>query len=699
MDIGCFQVKRVLQDVEQKVRVRGRNEEMDRSKWLRTAEKKRAEVDSRRADLRGQVGKRFQTLERKDRLDKDIQPAPLMGGVPTAREQAGFQLLAQLLAEAGEQGRDILSAAAGLSQGVARQARPLALADALCARCEGLSELVLDLTDQLTAEVMGIRPAAVEELGGPRSGPSLEDDVARGWTPPATSRQHTLIPTTTLGAHPFADADTLEFMLDQLLVMLSSAASLATQSHCVQPDTEEARSVTSSPLSMMDSAMMAALKAQIDGEQSAEDLTESPPKSAVESWKRLKAKRKATLMANETVAQIAPILLKHGLMDFARQLKKYGFHRLPALRKASVGQLVQLGMSSTQATTLLRAVTGRGTAGEEEANDGRSSVTKRAHGVEISNEAWFYKAEMEPEPERPPVTMADLRPAPRRPSPRGHHVHGKTDAAIQSLVSGPGVDDVVKRDDRADANDEPAQRTIRPHQQTDSKFLEAEKKSVAQQHAKERVDYKEGVKRRALAVKKEMREEQEANDWLRARPADHRTIVVPEKASKDAAVKQVLRKGTQMPHLKGIIDHPGSSRKLLNDRTASELSTGSPAIGTTAGMRFSESSGSFGGQIYEQQSGSQQSLVELDNEIFFWKTKAPRTAHVHVGDPRFLPTGTVLGHTANASFTGRKFINRWSSLQSHSPESIESRKQALRVAKAWQPKTTRSFRVERVLGT
>eukprot|EP01043_Picozoa_sp_COSAG02_P001367 COSAG02_NODE_29_length_51136_cov_346.293317_2_plen_697_part_00 len=695
MDIGCFQVRRVLQDVEQRVQERARNKETERFRWQRTAEKKKAEANSRRTDLRGQVGKRFQTLERKQCLDQGTQLAPSTVGVPTAREQAGFVLLAQLLVEAGEQGRALLSAAAGLSKAAAGQAEPLALADALCARCEGLSELVLDLTDELTAEVMGIRPAAAEEHCAPQLAPNLEGDVAREWTPPAsTSRQHTLVRTTTLTAHPFADAETLEYMLDQLLAMVSSAASLATQSRCVQPDTKQGRPATNSPL----------MKDQSDGEQSAGHPADSSSKSAEKSWKLLKAKRKVSNISNETVAQVAPILLKHGLMDFARQLKKYGFHRLPALRKATVGQLVQLGMSSMQATTLLRAVTGNGTMGQAEAGGGRRSVTKRAHGVEISNEAWFYKAELEPEPEQHPVTMADLRPVSRRPSlparPVHGLVHGEKNAAIQSLVCNPGFDRMTKRvDDNADANDETAKRTGTPDQQTDTEFVEGEIKRAEQQRNEEAAEPKASIKRSGLAKQKELREEQEANDWLRARPAGHRAIVRDsEKAMKDATVKNTLRKVTQPPHLHGISNDLHSNRKPPKDRTGSELSIDSPAIGTIAAMRFSASSKSFGGQVYESQS-SQQELVELDNEIFFWKTKTPRTSQVYVGDPRFLPTaGTVRGSAAQASFTGGKFIERWSSLQAHSPETIESRKQALRVAKAWQPKTTRSFRVERVLG-
>lgn len=705
MDIGCFQVKRVLQDVEQKVRERGRNEEAERIRWRRTAENKKAEANSRRADLRGQVGKRFQTLERKQRLHQDTQLAPSVVGVVTAREQAGFVLLTQLLVEAGEQGRALLSAAAGLSKAAAGQAEPLALANALCARCEGLSEQVLDVTDQLTVEVMGIRPAAAEEHGGCQYAPSLEGDVAREWTSPATpSRQHTLVRTTTLAAHPFADAETLQFMLDQLLVMVSSAASSATQSRGVQPDTEPARPATSSPLVMMDAVMMAVMKDQFDGEQSAGHPTESPRKSAEKSWKLVKAKRMVSKMSNETVAQVAPILLKHGLMDFARQLKKYGFHRLPALRKATVGQLVQLGMNSMQATTLLRAVTGNGTMGQE-AGNGKRSVTKRAHGVEISNEAWFYQAELEPEPERDTVTMVDLRPVSPRPSPRGRpihsRVHGKKKAAIQSLVSSPDFDRMMKRvDDDGDANHETAKRTGTRGQQTDTEFVEGEIRKAGQQRNEKAAECKESDKRSELAKHRELREEQEANDWLRARPAGHRTIIRDsEKAMKEATVKNTLRKVTQAPHLQGISNDLRSNRKPLNDRIGSEGSTDSPAIGTTAGMRFSASSKTFGGQIYEPQS-SLQELVELDNEIFFWKTKTPRTSQVYVGDPRFLPTaGPERGSAAHSSFTGGKFIERWSSLQGHSPGSIESRKQALRVAKAWQPKTTRSFRVERVLGT
>ena len=50
MDIGCFQVKRVLQDVEQTVRERGRLDETVRARRQRALEKKRAEATSRHAD-------------------------------------------------------------------------------------------------------------------------------------------------------------------------------------------------------------------------------------------------------------------------------------------------------------------------------------------------------------------------------------------------------------------------------------------------------------------------------------------------------------------------------------------------------------------------------------------------------------------------------------------------------------------------
>jgi hypothetical protein len=76
-------------------------------------------------------------------------------------------------------GKGDLGEAAGLARYKAEQADPLILADFLVTRCEGLSELVLDITDQLTAEVMGLRHAApVQEAEG-----SVETGVVRTWTP------------------------------------------------------------------------------------------------------------------------------------------------------------------------------------------------------------------------------------------------------------------------------------------------------------------------------------------------------------------------------------------------------------------------------------------------------------------------------------------------------------------------------------
>ena len=663
MDIGCFQVKRVLQDVEQTVRERGRLDETVRARRQRALEKKRAEATSRRADLRGQVGKRIQTIERSKKLHRSTRAAPFVESAPVSREQAGFQLLAQLLAEAGERGRALLINAARLSYEDAAQAEPLALADTLCARCEGLSELVLDLTDQLTAGIMGLRPAAAQGHGGPSAAQSPEHDVARGRTPNATLGTHTTLRSTTLAAHPFADAETLDFILDQLILTVCSAKSLAAPSHRVRPVTDDARAVPHSPLNMTDAVMMARIKAHLDDGRNEGHAEGTTADSSTQPWKRLNAERKMAMVSNETVAQIAPVLLKYGLMSFAAQLKKYGFHRLPALRKASVEQLEQLGMSSKQAAMLLRAVTGAATTAKETPSDGSRSVTKRPHGVDIPNEAWFYTAELEPEPERRPVLMADVQPVSRHVSPRVSRLHNKRNAAIGSLVSSANFDGIVERDG--------------------SNTGTGGETASKERYEPVLAEHKAQVERYELALRKEVREEQQANDWLRARPPRHRARILDlDKAKKDAAVNSTLWKGHR------------AAAELV-----SELSVDNPAVSMAAGMVFSESTGSLAGQVYAQQSATRQAAAELDDEIHqLMSMSAPRSVHVYVGDPRFLPSDASQAHDNRADYTGGEFIDRWSSLQLQSPESIESHKQALRLASAWQPRTKRSFRVERVLG-
>lgn len=712
MDIGCFQVRRVMQDVEQKVRMRERHAEMDRAKWQRTAARKAQEVnDSRRTDGRGQVGKRFQTIERIRKVNRDIS-LQSRNHAPESREEAGFRLLVLLLAEAGESGRALLGTAAGLSRDAAAHAETLDFASALCARCEGLSELVLDFTDQLTAAVMGIRPPAAEEHGGPRRTEStLEGDDVRQLTL-HTDGMHYNVPSSTLGAHPFADAETLEYMLQQLVLTISSAASLAAQSPRTKVDSEDARAASASPLMMIDAVMMAQMTARSKGEGGAEREAGASGKLL---WETLNAKLKTATVSNETVAQIAPLLLKYGLMDFAKQLKKYGFHRLPELRKASVDQLVLLGMTSKQAAELLQAATG-GAVAHGDASDGRHSVTNRAHGIEISNEAWFHNAELEPEPDYVPVTMADLRPVSRRTSPRDRAprraqkaasgMQADQEHAIQALVGSQDFQGAAT-DDNADMQDNP----FYTDTMTTEEFLMAE----AQRRVAATAEYKQSIKRQELATLKEVREEQEAQSWLLSRPAKHRLRVRNDdqvvKGAK-ASVVAPLQKITPM-HLQGVSEFGKSNHTNFSARSfgrnpakahtaSTELSEGYHGANTATGMQFSQSSGSIASQILVDQKSSAQ-LVALDDEIKQLMSRIsarpPRSSHVFVGDPRFLPTDTTQFHASAASHRGDEFIERWSSLQMHSPQSIEARKQAMRLAKTWRPKTKSSFRVERVHGT
>ena len=139
------------------------------------------------------------------------------------------------------------------------------------------------------------------------------------------------------------------------------------------------------------------------------------------------------MVSNDTVAQIAPILLKYGLMDFAKDLKKYGFHQLPQLRKASVGQLVQIGMSSMQAKTLLLAVSPSAVPGALSSPNrhlvltsssphlvagSRGSARTLPHGITVEEDAWFHKKkEKRSNRQQQPVMMKDLH-APFRKSPR-----------------------------------------------------------------------------------------------------------------------------------------------------------------------------------------------------------------------------------------------------------------------------------------
>lgn len=769
MDIGCFQVERVLQDVEQKVREKGRKEELQRARWQRRTEKKRAEEHSRHVDMRGSHGKRKQTKQRIQALHDDTVPTHTVMLATAPREKAGMQLLVQILDEAGAQGRSLLGEAAGLPRAEAGQVQPEMLASELCVRCEGLSELVLDLTDQLTAGVMGIRPAAPPEYGGPpHTEMSMEFGVAAGWTQDEwlnaphhidkgiqhLSATHASRLGARLGAHPFADAETLDYILDQLLLTISSAAALATQSPRTSgsPLNETSPATPGSPLNVLDAVMAAGAKARDDAGES--ESAGAAARGGSSLWKQLNAKRKMAMVSNETVAQIAPFLLKYGLMDYARPLKKYGFHQLPALRKASIAQLVQLGMSSREAMILLRAVgashPGEGEEGQTPEERRKSAGKgKRAHGIEIPNEAWFFKAELEPEPEQAPVLMSDLRPVSRHGlssrggrSTRDDRQAGKSSGDGAAIVGHGYTAPGAKPGDAGDAGnadgaapaalDVGAVNSLRDLVQVgaakDTK--ESLEKAAVDQREQAQSDYARLISRNRQSHLRDLKEEQEADAWLKAQPLKHRVKKPdPGKAVKGATINATLRKKiAPMPHMKGFSEHGNTNHTQVSgmgdtfgpvteSQSISRASNTSEhsgemmreasvsngfrvgAVGITAGMRFSQTSSSFAGQVF-QHAASQDSLAhlaKLDGEILSAMSGAPR-AQVYVGDPRFLPNDLSQAHRGVANYNGEDFIQRWSSLQMHSPRTIEERKQAMRVAKAWQPKTTRSFRVERALG-
>jgi hypothetical protein len=78
---------------------------------------------------------------------------------------------------------------------------------------------------------------------------------------------HNQHPSAELGAHPFADAETLDFILDQLLLTISTAARISAGqsprgSVCRAGETLQPTETAGAPMSMMDTIMSARFKAQ-----------------------------------------------------------------------------------------------------------------------------------------------------------------------------------------------------------------------------------------------------------------------------------------------------------------------------------------------------------------------------------------------------------------------------------------------------
>ena len=468
-------------------------------------------------------------------------------------------------------------------------------------------------------------------------------------------------------------------------------------------------------------------------------------------WSKLNAKRKMAMISNETVAQIAPILMKYGLMDFAKDLKKYDFHQLPQLRKASVGQLVQLGMSSQQATSLLLAVN------PSAISEGRGSARVLPHGITVAEDAWFHK-KVAKKPARPsaPVTMKDLhapfqnshrykearrqqRERDPKPPPELEMTATQRQKTIDKVLPQPDLDAPIEPEPEASRSNfimrNNPYETLSPSPPPRPPTTESERLTRQDAHFAERTfDYDRVVKEMARALKVDLREEQEADSWLKSQPLQHRRSNVDmTKQQKGEAMRSTFNMKTAATwHTTGFSVHGTTNHTRSSGTTSQVFGAGlagvdechsreySPSasiharvatgvVGHTSGLAGlgarlgTRATGSFAESMAAGETAAESStahssatLAEMDEEIQLGMNRVARS-HVYVGDPRFIPTDLTQVHRGNASYSGREFIDRWSSLQSHSPRSIEERKQMMRIDAAWQPKTVRSFRVDRVV--
>ena len=636
MDIGCVRVNRVLQDVEQRVRERERRGELQRSKWLRNRGRaEKASAGERSTDMRGGKSKRAVKIGRKKEREAQEAAAHPAFPVSASREEAGLELLMELL-EACEHSKGRLGAAAGLTVAQAERADPVSLAQLLCARCQGLGELVLELTDAAVSGVLGLRSAQEEDDDeGGADGPYMLGPSKWGSGGLGGGSARTL-PVATLGSHPFADEVMLDTIVEELLQTFSAAARGGGGS----PSSARAlrgssRGMAESPLPLMDTIVLAQEKVRQDAANASANAS-GELRSGLTHWHSLDGSAAIDHAAMDTVAQVAPLLVKYGLTDFAQALKKYGFHKLPALRKASLEQLVQLGMSSTQANVLLRAAGGLSNADE------RSSMN-RSRQSHIRNDAWFHQVAA---PSTPPTPAVPRRRKPKR----------------NDLASVP-LSEAVKRHVANASAESPEPH---PREPTEAEVAEAIRVRLEE-------EYHQSVKEKQQALRKERVEEQQAESWLHAQPARYRTKTAHGRA---AALK--LAEGLER------------SRELASESTSgsgvwAEDSHHSSIGGSTSQLGFGVANpASLASSVLG--TGSRDS----DGDLGATRTKVrARDVVSHPGDRRFLPTNN--DHIAMPRYGGQEYVRRWEQLSSGRGSF------SARVEPTWSPKTTSSFRVERVV--